>query len=306
MLSFDPTTHRHLGPLREYLKPWWKTRPSDVIGLTLYGSRAKDYAEQYSDWDVIILTRSKKPDEDTIFRDLPRVYDEAPIHALCESIDFVKSEAEYGGSLMSAIAEQGVSLFGETIPFEEDTIKHPSVPHAETLFASTLDALIFYLNEANIRFREIRSHDNTATACSVNAAEYLVKSFMSVRGINYQRSHDVETLCDQIEEKLPNDPLVQELRKLDGFTAKGHQGPYRLLNLPIEPLTRTTERLRGVLVLLPHLAADIYADREPSSDTLNFISGKLTTLQEQTESLEDQTLQEQFRTALDKVLVFIK
>ena len=217
MLSFDPTTHRHLGPLREYLKPWWKTRPSDVIGLTLYGSRAKDYAEHYSDWDVIILTRSKKPDEDTICRDLPRVYDEAPIHALCESIDFVKSETEYGGSLMSAIAEQGVSLFGETIPFEEDTIKHPSVPHAETLFASTLDALIFYLNEANIRVRETRSHDNTATACSVNAAEYLVKSCMSIRGINYQRSHDVETLCDQVEEKLPNDPLVQGIAEVGWF-----------------------------------------------------------------------------------------
>ena len=87
---------------------------------------------------------------------------------------------------------------------------------------------------------------------------------------------------------------------------KGIKDRYRLLNLPIEPLTRTTERLRRVLVLLPHLASDIYADREPSSDTLNFISGKLTTLQEQTDSLKDQTLQEQFQTAHDKVLVLIK
>lgn len=94
MLSFDPTIHRHLGPLREYLKPWWNCRPSDIVGLTLYGLRAKNYASHDSDWDVAILTRSKKPNEQEICRDLPRFCEDAPIHALCESIETVRDESE--------------------------------------------------------------------------------------------------------------------------------------------------------------------------------------------------------------------
>lgn len=306
MLSFDPTTHQHLGPLREYLKPWWKTRPTDVIGLTLYGSRAKDYAEQYSDWDVIILTRSKEPNEDTICRDLPRVYDEAPIHALCESIDLVKYEAQYGGSLMSAIVEQGVSLFGETVPFEEDTIKRPSYSYAETLFASILEALNGFLMEANIRYRKKKTHDRDATTHSAHAAEYLVKSFMCVRGINYFYVHDVNALCNQIEQEFPRDPLLKELRGLDGFTAKGHMGPYRLLHLPTESLVLTTKRVVRVLVLLPRLTTEIFAQREAPKETKDIISDKLSVLQNGTLELEDLTLKEQFQTALDKDLVFIK
>ena len=106
MQAFDSTRHNHLLPIRSLLQSWWDNRPSDVIGLALYGSRAKYCAEQYSDWDIVIFTSSEKPDEDAICRDLPRDYADAPIHALCESIEYVKSEAKYGGNLMSAIVEQ--------------------------------------------------------------------------------------------------------------------------------------------------------------------------------------------------------
>ena len=262
MFAFNPTSHRHLQSIRESLKPWWINRPTDVIGLALYGSRAKNCAERYSDWDVVILTRSEEPNEEIICRDLPLVHDNAPIHALCESIDHMKSEAMYGGSVMSAIAEQGVSLFGATIPFKEDTIKQPSYSFAETLFASTLEALKGFLSEANIRHLKKKSHDKDATTHSAHAAEYLVKSFMSVRGINYFYVHEVEALCKQIEKEFPNDPLLKELRGLDGFTAKGHKGPYRLIHLPTESLVKTTERIYRVLTLLPRLATEIFAQRE--------------------------------------------
>ena len=267
MQAFDSARHNHLLPIRALLQSWWDNRPSDVIGLALYGSRAKNCAEQYSDWDIVIFTNSENPDEDAICRNLPRDYADAPIHALCESIEYVKSEAKYGGSLMSAIAEQGVSLFGATVPFEEDTIKHPSFPHAQSLFGSAMDALLLFLVEANVRFREKKTFDNTATSCSANAAEYLVKSFMSARGINYLHTHNVKNLCTQFAAEFPNDPLVSKLRKLDGFTTKGHKGPYRSLVLPMESLRKTTERVLRVLDLLPMLASEIFSEPITSKKT---------------------------------------
>ncbi|MXZ44835.1 MAG: nucleotidyltransferase domain-containing protein, partial [Gammaproteobacteria bacterium] len=286
---------------RECLKPWWNDRPSDVIGLALYGSRAKNYAENYSDWDIVIFTSSKNPDEDVICRDLPQVYDKAPIHALCESIEYVKSEAKYGGSLMSAIAEQGVSLFGATVPFEEDTIKHPSFPHAQSLFGSAIDALLFFLVEANVRFREKKSFDNTATACSVNAAEYVVKSFMSARGLNFLHTHNVKDLCKQFAAEFPNDPLVSKLRKLDGFTTKGHKGPYRSLVIPMESLKKTTERVLRVLDLLPMFASGIFSEPETSKEMYAIMNGKLSALQESTTNLVDPNLKQRMQTSLDEI-----
>ena len=301
MFAFDPKSHTDLLPFRECLKPWWDNRPSDVIGLALYGSRAKNCAEQYSDWDIVIFTSSEKPDEDAICRDLPRDYADAPIHALCESIEYVKSEAKYGGSLMSAIAEQGVSLFGATVPFEEDTIKHPSFPHAQSLFGSAIDALLFFLVEANVRFREKKSFDNTATTCSVNAAEYVVKSFMSARGINFLHTHNVKELCKQFAAEFPNDPLVSKLRRLDGFTTKGHKGPYRSLVIPMEALKKTTERVLRVLDLLPMLASEIFSEPKTPKEMYAIINGKLSALQESATNLVDPNLKHRLQTSLDEV-----
>ena len=298
MFTFSPISHPNLKPFRECLKPWWNERPSDVIGLALYGSRAKNCAENYSDWDIVIFTSSKNPDEDVICRDLPQVYDKAPIHALCESIDMVKSEAAYGGNVMSAIVEQGVSLFGTTVQFQEDTIQHPSYSSAEILFSSTLEALKGFLSEANIRFLKKKSCDKDATTHSAQAAEYLVKSFMCIRGINYFYVHDVKALCAQIEAELPDDPILKELRELDGFTTKGHKGPYRLLHLPSESLERTTERIYQVLALLPRLANEIFAGRDARMHNKNTISDKLLVLQNSTSELEDTLLQKRFQTTL--------
>lgn len=306
MQAFDPSRHRALEPIRTALQNWWANKPSDVRGIALYGSRAKNRATQYSDWDVLILTDNTEPDEKEICRALPRLCENAPIHALCESIDYVKSEAEYGGSLLSAIVEQGISLFGETVPFEEDTIKRPSYSYAETFFASILEALNGFLMEANIRYRKKKTHDRDATTHSAHAAEYLVKSFMSVRGINYFYVHDVSALCNQIEQEFPLDPLLKELRRLDGFTAKGHMGPYRLLHLPTESLALTTKRIVRILVLIPRLTTEICSQREVPKETRDIISDKLSVLQRGTNELEDITLKQQFQTALDKVLVFIK
>ncbi|MXZ54715.1 MAG: HEPN domain-containing protein [Gammaproteobacteria bacterium] len=299
MQAFDSARHNHLLPIRALLQSWWDNRPSDVIGLALYGSRAKNCAEQYSDWDIVIFTNSENPDEDAICRNLPRDYADAPIHALCESIEYVKSEAKYGGSLMSAIAEQGVSLFGATVPFEEDTIKHPSFPHAQSLFGSAMDALLLFLVEANVRFREKKTFDNTATSCSANAAEYLVKSFMSARGINYLHTHNVKNLCTQFAAEFPNDPLVSKLRKLDGFTTKGHKGPYRSLVLPMESLRKTTERVLRVLDLLPMLASEIFSEPKTSKEMYAIINGKLSALQESTTNLVDPKLKQLFQKSLD-------
>ena len=301
MQAFDSTRHNHLLPIRSLLQSWWDNRPSEVIGLALYGSRAKNYAEQYSDWDIVIFTSSEKPDEDAICRDLPLDYADAPIHALCESLEYVKSEAKYGGSLMSAIAEQGISLFGATVPFEEDTIKHPSFPHAQSLFGSAMDALLLFLVEANVRFREKKSFDNTATTCSANAAEYVVKSFMSARGINFLHTHNVKELCKQFAAEYPNNPLVSKLRKLDGFTSKGHKGPYRSLVIPMESLKRTTERVLRVLDLLPMLASEIFSEPETSKEMYAIINGKLSALQESTTNLVDPNLKQRLQTSCDEI-----
>ena len=151
MQLFDSARHNHLAPLRASLKSWWDNKPTDVVGLALYGSRAKNCAKPYSDWDIVILTRSPEPNEQVICRELPRVCENAPVHALCESIDMVRTEAVYGGNVMSAIVEQGITLFGDSILLTEDLSMKPSYIAAATSIIATLEALAAFLLGANVR-----------------------------------------------------------------------------------------------------------------------------------------------------------
>ncbi|MXZ54716.1 MAG: nucleotidyltransferase domain-containing protein [Gammaproteobacteria bacterium] len=166
MQAFDSTHHSHLAPIHTLLKNWWDSRPSGVVGLTLYGSRAKNCAEHHSDWDIAILTQTENFDPQVICRELPRACENAPIHALCESIDTVRAEAEYGGNVMSAIVHQGIALFGEPIPTTESLDMKPSYIAAATSIVATLEALAAFLLGANVRHSKRKTHNNHATAYS--------------------------------------------------------------------------------------------------------------------------------------------
>ena len=115
------------------------------------GSRAKNFASPDSDWDVAILTRSERPNEQEICRDLPRFCEVVPIHALCESIETVRSEAGFGGNILSAVVEHGVSLFGESILMTEGIRIKPSYIAAATSIIATEEALTAFLHGANVR-----------------------------------------------------------------------------------------------------------------------------------------------------------
>ncbi|MXZ44834.1 MAG: HEPN domain-containing protein [Gammaproteobacteria bacterium] len=300
MQSFDSTRHSHLAPIHTLLQCWWDNRPSDVVGLALYGSRAKNCAEHHSDWDIAVLTRSDNPDVHVICRELPRDCENAPIHALCESIDTVRAEAEYGGNVMSAIAHQGIALFGDPIPITEGLDRKPSYIAAATSIVATLEALAAFLLGANVRYSKRKTHNNHATAYSANAAEHLVKGFLSIRGVNYRFIHDIAGLCDQLESERPEDSIVKELRKLDGFTTQAHKGPYQSIRRPLEALTQTTERVCRVLALLPHLVAECFDDGDLDEDVRAEVLDVLAILQERASELQDLSLKQEFQRALEK------
>lgn len=306
MQTFDPTRHSALKPIRAVLQNWWAKRPSDVSGIALYGSRAKNYASQDSDWDVAILTRSEKPNEQEICRDLPRYCEDAPIHALCESIETVRSGAGFGGNILSAVVEQGVSLFGESILMTEGVRMKPSYIAAATSIIATLEALAAFLLGANVRYEKQKTHNNHATVYSANAAEHLVKGFLSLRGINYRYIHDIGGLCDQLEQARPNDPIVDKLRCLDGFTTRAHKGPCQSIDHPLEALTRTTERVNRVLSLLPSLVAECIGESELEDNIRAEITDVLDILQERTHELQDASLKQECQSTLDKISAPIK
>ncbi len=306
MQAFDPTRHSTLEPIRTALQNWWANKPSDVSGIALYGSRAKNYASQDSDWDVAILTRSEKPNEQEICRDLPRYCEDAPIHALCESIETVRSGAGFGGNILSAVVEHGVSLFGESILMTEGVRMKPSYIAAATSIIATVEALTAFLHGANVRYLKQKTYNNHATAYSANAAEHLVKGFLSLRGINYRYIHDIAGLCDQLEQARPNDPIVEKLRRLDGFTTRAHKGPYQSIDHPLEALTRSTERVNRVLPLLPNLVAERFSESELEVDILAEITDVLDILQECTHELQDASLKQEYQSTLDKICASIK
>lgn len=306
MQVFDPSRHRALEPIRMALQHWWSNKPSDVRGIALYGSRAKNYASQDSDWDVAILTRSEKPNEQEICRDLPRYCEDAPIHALCESIETVRSEAGFGGNILSAVVEHGVSLFGESILMTEGVRMKPSYIAAATSIIATVEALTAFLHGANVRYLKQKTHNNHATAYSANAAEHLVKGFLSLRGINYRYIHDIAGLCDQLEQARPNDPIVEKLRRLDGFTTRAHKRPYQSIDHPLEALTRTTERVNCVLSLLPSLVAECIGESELEDNIRAEITDVLDILQERTHELQDASLKQEHQSTLDKINASIK
>ena len=301
MHTFDSTRHSHLAPIHTLLQRWWESRPSEVVGLTLYGSRAKNCAEHHSDWDIAILTQTEIFDPQVICRELPRACENAPIHALCESIDTVRAEAEYGGNVMSAIVHQSIALFGDPIPTTEDFDLKPSYIAAATSVVATLEALAAFLLGANVRYSKRKTHNNHATAYSANAAKHLVKGFLSVRGVNYRFIHDVAGLCDQLEQERPKDLIVKEFRKLDGFTTQAHKSPYQSICRPLEALTKTTERVCRVLSLLPVLVAECFEDGELDEDIRAEILDVLVILQESTRELQDPSLKQEFQRSLKKI-----
>ena len=124
---------------------------------------------------------------------------------------------------------------------------------------------------------------------------------MSARGINFLHAHNEKELCKQFAAEFPNDPLVSKLRKLDGFTTKGHKGPYRSLVIPMESLKRTTERVLRVLDLLPMLASEIFSEPETSKEMHAIINGKLSAEQDSTKNLMDPNLKQRFQKSLDTV-----
>ena len=231
-----------------------------------------------------------------ICRELPRACENAPIHALCESIDTVRAEAEYGGNVMSAIVHQSIALFGDPIPTTEDFDLKPSYIAAATSIVATLEALAAFLLGANVRYSKRKTHNNHATAYSANAAEHLVKGFLSIRGVNYRFIHDVAGLCDQLEQEQP-----KELRKLDGFTTQAHKGPYQSIRRPLEALTKTTERVCRVLSLLPVLVAECFEDGELDEDIRAEILDVLLILQESTSELQDPSLKQEFQISLERI-----
>lgn len=305
MQVFDATRHSYLVPLRAILQSWWNDRPADVVGLALYGSRAKNCATELSDWDVVVITTSNDPNVEEICRDLPKVYRNTPIHALCESIDHLQSESEHGGSVLSAIAEQGVSLFGTAIPFRSERAMKPNYPSAETFLCHVLGEVHGFLGYFNFVCDKGLTHHNTSTKHSANAAEYLVKGFMSVRGINYKQIHNVKSLCEQIRQYYPNDPIIERLSELDGYTTKAHIGAYQVLLNPVEPINFTNMRMKRVLILLPTLATETFAGRQISDELSMLISITESNVQEYANKLTDLGFREIVQHALDKIREYL-
>ena len=305
MQAFDSTRHNHLLPIRSLLQSWWDNRPSDVIGLALYGSRAKNYAEQYSDWDIVILTSSDNPDEDAICLNLPQDYDDAPIHALCESVAQIESESQYGGSVLSAVVEQGVALFGTPIkPRSEKKLK-PNYPSAETFLSNVLGEVHGFLSYSNFVRENGLKHHNASTKHSADAAEYLVKGLMSIRGINYKQIHNVKALCEQIEQVCPEDPIIEELIKLDGFTTKAHSGTYHVLFNAIEPIEQTNTRMQNVLLLLPKLMDETFDNRVPLEELKKLLSITMSNILAYVDHLTDSAIRKIVQQALDRIPYYL-
>lgn len=178
----------------------------------------------------------------------------------------------------------------------------PSYVAAATSIIATLEALAAFLLGANVRYLKRKTHNNHATAYSANAAEHLVKGFLSVRGVNYRFIHDVAGLCDQLETYRPEDSIVKELRKLDGFTTQAHKGPYQSIRRPLEALTQTTERVCRVLAFLPHLVAECFDDGDLDEDVRAEVLDVLAILQERASELQDPSLKQEFQRALEKTV----
>ncbi len=231
------------GEFLERVTNWAREQPTPV-SVILFGSRARGDHGPDSDWDIALVYEGAPPSLDG----LPRSIDD-------HDVDWSPMERSRAIRQLNvcgvphAAAADGFCLHGAPLPMPEwnevniaaawDSLHeaHREVRHGIRALAD------YWTDPPRLRW----GYDTAVARQSAMAGELLCKAALSMRGVEPQRSHSVEELCNDLEDACPADPLLPLLRECDGGTAQAHVNVYANLSFPREAVGESSRRLASVL-----------------------------------------------------------
>ena len=235
------------GDFAQSLQHWFEDagRRRGVVAIVLFGSRAKGCEREWSDWDLALIHGGETEPE---LEGLPFERDGREVNWLCRSLRELDLKRNKGGTVESAIAEQGLRVCGEI---------ELGTGEIEMDIRMAFDRFDKALRQARIAVEDLGEHyfyraetgfSNNLCASSCNAAEFLAKAVAHMRGFNPMKSHDVSALCAALQDHNPNDHLVPVLLRLNGVPHKGHvKGAYGMRRGMVEPLSKSEARFVAVM-----------------------------------------------------------
>ena len=235
------------GDFARSLQNWFEDagRRRGVVAIVLFGSRAKGCEREWSDWDLALIHGDETEPE---LEGLPFERDGREVNWLRRSLRQLDLKRNKGGTVESAIAEQGLRVCGEI---------ELGIGEIEMDVHMAFDRFDKALRQARIAVEDLGEHyfyraevgfSNNLCASSCNAAEFLAKAVAHLRGFNPMKSHDVSALCAELRDHNPNDHLVPVLLRLNGITHKGHvKGAYDERGGMVESLSKSEARLVAVM-----------------------------------------------------------
>ena len=235
------------GDFARSVQRWFENagRRNGVAAIVLFGSRAKGCAREWSDWDFAVIHEGEtKPD----LTGLPFERDGREVNWLCRSLSELDRKRSKGGTVESAIAEQGLRICGQ-IELGVGEIEL-DIPVAFDRFDKALRQARFAVDDLSEHYfyRSEIGFSNNLCASSCNAAEFLAKAVAHMRGFNPTKTHNVNALCAELQVHDERDCLVPVLLRLNGVAHRGHvRGAYYVREHMIESLSVSEARIVGVM-----------------------------------------------------------
>ena len=228
----------------------------EAKAAVLFGSRARGDHRTDSDWDVAFITEGDGDRCGTLPAHVPFPVDaierDHDVSPLSIPEDLVFRKALCIGRVSRGVAADGRILAGKWMKPSVEGIPYMEASVYRTYMATSLEKIG---NAAAVMARAGKSKipDNILnqadifTACTANAAEFLVKAMMGRHGLDPQPKHSLDILAAQAR-KAGHSVLAERIRKMNGFTAKDHVARYEGVS---------AERLVHALARFSHVMAEM-------------------------------------------------
>ena len=230
------------------------------------------------------------------------MYHDTRTYALCKSIEHAEFDREVDGCILSTIVEHRETPFWDYPMCRENLTVTPDYSLAVTLLERVLGQANAFLDYVNFVSETGQKYHSASTEHSRKAAEYLVKGFMSTRGIDDTQINSVKFLCARIELFCAEDSINEKLYKLVELETEPPSITSQILS---DPIAMANARMLKVFGLLPILASEIFDCGKPSEQSKIGLLHTVCLLQSNNDKLVDPRLQKTVQQTLNKIRNFL-
>ncbi len=256
-------------PVRARLVDWGARHKDRVDSILLFGSRMRGDHRPGSDWDLAVVLKDGKQ---VATSGLPGTIAERPVNWVCvQRSEFARNCQRM--SIAWVLAGQAQRVWNNGRPLEisvrREGLQLMSADFARHMFSLSIGAIgdsLFRIARDSRDPQHLRRPANHRLASySADAAEYLCKAVLTLRGIEPRHCHSVKKLCAQLERHSGEDPLLPILRRCNGETEKARVSDY---SLKAEPRADSERRVLRIMEAVPSVARELAGHWNAAPGTL--------------------------------------